>query len=51
MKIFIREKDDYLTELDCETVIFRGDQLEVETASGHLSVFPICDVFGFQIIK
>lgn len=51
MIIFIREKDDYMVELECHSVSYCGDCLEIITASGYMSVYPIGDIFGFQIIK
>lgn len=47
MTIFIREKDDYMVQLECHSVSYRGDRLEVFHGDGRLSVYPIDDIFGF----
>ena len=49
MTIFIREKDDYIFQFECLSVSYRGDCLEVLLHNGRFSVFPIDDIFGFQI--
>lgn len=49
MIIFIREKDDYMVQLECHIVTLRDGYLEVFLSNGRLSVYPINDIFGFQI--